>query len=238
MPVYNFIDFNQFQAQIITFAENLLMPRPRQHRKLNNQPKFKGFKPIGIPAEKTNNIELLFDEYEVIRLLDYENLSQSQAAKEIGVSRPTLTRIYQSARRKIATALTEGLSISFVASPHAYFVKKFFCHDCQSFFESEYEDVSKECPFCHSKNIFEIKPEILHQSIGHQINQGLYFGPRRNRIGNVGNCICSQCGESYTHIPGIPCMEMKCKKCGAVLVREGASHHKQIIEKKNDKKHL
>jgi len=218
------------------------MPRPRQHRKLNNQPKFKGFKPIGIPAEKTNNIELLFDEYEVIRLLDYENLSQTQAAKEIGVSRPTLTRIYQSARRKIATALTEGLSIYFVASPHAYFVKKYFCHDCQSFFESEYKDVPKECPFCHSKNIFEVKPEIHHQNRGHhgqQGNRGLYFGAR-NRMGNVGNCICSQCGESYQHIPGVPCMEMKCQKCGGVLVREGASHHKQIIEKKNnnDNNHL
>ncbi len=210
------------------------MPRPRQHRKLKNQPEFKGFKPIGIPAGKVDSIELLFDEYEVIRLLDYENLSQEEAAKKINVSRPTLTRIYQSARRKIAMALAEGLSIYFVESPHAYFIKEYFCQDCQSFFEKDSMENPEICPVCHSKNIVEIKSEtfgVNRRRRGQHRQQGLYFGPGHG-MGSTGYCVCSQCDEKYQHIPGIPCMERKCQKCGGVLFREGSAHHRQMSQKK------
>jgi len=54
---------------------------------------------------------LLFDEYEVVRLLDYEGKQQSEAAELMMVSRPTLTRIYMEARRKIATAIVEGCQL-------------------------------------------------------------------------------------------------------------------------------
>ncbi len=54
---------------------------------------------------------LAFDEYEAIRLLDYDGLNQEQAAEKMGVSRPTLTRIYEKARQKIAQAFVEGKMI-------------------------------------------------------------------------------------------------------------------------------
>ena len=212
------------------------MPRPRQHRKLKNQPLFKGFKPIGIPARKVNAIEMLYDEYEVVRLMDYENLSQEEAAKQINVSRPTLTRIYQSARRKIATALAEGLSIYFVESPHASFVKEYFCHDCQSFFEAESDETLEKCPVCFSKNILEIKPETNLDNFRHQRHhgrRGLYFGSGRG-MGNNGFCVCSHCGEKYKHISGVPCMERKCEKCGSVLFRESVVRNQQNNQKKKN----
>ena len=207
------------------------MPRPRQHRKLRNQPLFKGFKPIGIPAGKVNAIEMLFDEYEVVRLLDYENFSQEEAAKQINVSRPTLTRIYQSARRKIATALAEGLSIYFVESPHAYFIKEYFCHDCQSFFEVKPEEIPEKCPICHSKNILEINSDTNSSKFKHHRQKGLYFGPGHG-MGSGGFCVCTQCGEKYKHIPGVPCMERKCQKCGSVLFREKVVRQQQKYQKK------
>ena len=52
-----------------------------------------------------------YDEYEVVRLLDYEGLSQEQCAEKMAVSRPTVTRMYEDARRKIADALVNGRDI-------------------------------------------------------------------------------------------------------------------------------
>jgi hypothetical protein len=44
----------------------------------------------------------------VLRLVDLEELSQEEAGQKLGVSRGTVWRLVQSARRKIAQALTEG----------------------------------------------------------------------------------------------------------------------------------
>jgi len=50
-------------------------------------------------------------ELEVIRLVDLEGLSQEEAGAKMGVSRGTIWRLLQEARRKIATALSEGRRI-------------------------------------------------------------------------------------------------------------------------------
>jgi predicted DNA-binding protein (UPF0251 family) len=71
----------------------------------------KGFKPFGIPRTELETVLLSYDEYETIRLLDYEGLMQEQAAERMNVSRPTLTRIYEKARRAIAKAFIEGKMI-------------------------------------------------------------------------------------------------------------------------------
>ena len=87
------------------------MPRPKQNRKISNPPLMQGFKPFGIPRNMLTSVSLLYDEYEAIRLLDYEGLNQDQAAARMNVSRPTLTRIYEQARRTIALALVVGKMI-------------------------------------------------------------------------------------------------------------------------------
>ena len=84
------------------------MPRPKQDRKISNPPLMQGFKPFGIPRRMLSQVSLLYDEYEAIRLLDYEGMNQDQAAVQMNVSRPTLTRIYEKARKTIAQALVEG----------------------------------------------------------------------------------------------------------------------------------
>ena len=87
------------------------MPRPKQNRKISNPPLMQGFKPFGIPRRMLSSVSLLYDEYEAIRLLDYEGMNQDQAAVQMNVSRPTLTRIYEKARKTIAQALVEGKMI-------------------------------------------------------------------------------------------------------------------------------
>jgi len=51
------------------------------------------------------------DEIEVIRLVDLEDLSQEEAGERMGISRGTIWRLLQSARRKTSLALTEGKTI-------------------------------------------------------------------------------------------------------------------------------
>jgi predicted DNA-binding protein (UPF0251 family) len=54
---------------------------------------------------------MLVDEFESIRLLDYEGLKQEEAAVYMNVTRTTVTAIYESARKKMAQALIEGLPL-------------------------------------------------------------------------------------------------------------------------------
>lgn len=69
-------------------------------------PEFVGFVPDGIPTGDT--VELAYDELEVIRLLDLEKMSQEEAAAHMGVSRTTVTGIYERARSKVADSLVNG----------------------------------------------------------------------------------------------------------------------------------
>lgn len=106
------------------------MPRIKQDRKICQPPLMQGFKPFGIPHSQLESVILHFDEYEAIRLLDYEGLMQEQAAEQMNVSRPTLTRIYEKARRKFATAFVEGKMI-LIEGGNVEFEKEWFrCKKC------------------------------------------------------------------------------------------------------------
>ena len=54
---------------------------------------------------------LTVDEYETIRLIDKEGLSQEDCGTQLGVGRTTVQKIYETARRKIAEALVLGRSL-------------------------------------------------------------------------------------------------------------------------------
>jgi len=79
-----------------------------------NPPSIKGFKPYGLDSEGTaaEPVTVLFEEYEALRLSDYDSLNHHQASVMMGVSRPTFTRIYASALQKIAVAFVEGRQIT------------------------------------------------------------------------------------------------------------------------------
>ncbi len=77
--------------------------RPKKTRWIKCDPSERLFKPQGKSDKEA--IVLTLDEFEAIRLLDYQCLSQIQAAKEMRVHRSTVSRIVSSARQKIAKAL-------------------------------------------------------------------------------------------------------------------------------------
>jgi len=54
-------------------------------------------------------------ELEALRLVDLEGFSQEEAGEKMGVSRGTIWRLLQSARKKTAQTLTEGRPI-YIAS--------------------------------------------------------------------------------------------------------------------------
>jgi predicted DNA-binding protein (UPF0251 family) len=54
-------------------------------------------------------------ELEAFRLVDMEGLSQEEAGQQMGVSRGTIWRLVQSARKKAAQALSEGRPIYIAA---------------------------------------------------------------------------------------------------------------------------
>jgi predicted DNA-binding protein (UPF0251 family) len=83
------------------FPKPVTIPNPSKVEKL-------------VPEPKTNasSIQIEPAEVEALRLVDLEGLSQEEAGKEMGVSRGTVWRLLQSARRKVAQALTEGRSLT------------------------------------------------------------------------------------------------------------------------------
>lgn len=86
------------------------MARPPKQRCICSLPRVTGFSPQGESAE--GSVNLTYDEYEVIRLLDYMQMTQEQCARRMGISRPTVTRIYEEARRKMADMLTNGRTLT------------------------------------------------------------------------------------------------------------------------------
>ncbi len=84
------------------------MGRNKQLRLVSSMPKVAGFRPYGRCRRSGDCVEMLFDEFESVRLLDYEGRQQAEAAEIMKISRPTLTRIYMSARQKMAKSLVEG----------------------------------------------------------------------------------------------------------------------------------
>ena len=93
------------------------MPRPFKNRFVQGRPGSVVYKPAGVPARTLEWVSLGLDEFEVIRLLDNEGLEQEKVAELMGISRPTVTRIYASARKKIAEVLTEGKALCIEGGP-------------------------------------------------------------------------------------------------------------------------
>lgn len=84
------------------------MPRPMKWRRVCCMPIINRFGPLDQELVKNEFINLTIDEYETIRLIDLEGLTQEECADQMSVARTTVQGIYVQARRKIAEALVHG----------------------------------------------------------------------------------------------------------------------------------
>ena len=84
----------------------MLMPRPIRCRRIEKMPAFRSFSPDDV--QTAESVRMTVDEYEALRLLDDEGLTQEACAARMNVARTTVTAIYDSARKKVAEALVHG----------------------------------------------------------------------------------------------------------------------------------
>ncbi|RLI76227.1 hypothetical protein DRP04_12830 [Archaeoglobales archaeon] len=80
--------------------------RPFSPLFLSSIPHIKEFIPN--PCLNPQPIELSYPEFEALRLVDLEGLTQEEAAARMGTSRGTVWRLVKSARKKVAQALHES----------------------------------------------------------------------------------------------------------------------------------
>ena len=84
------------------------MPRPQKCRRVCAMPRWVGFVPVGENCCRGEPVLMSVDEYEVIRLVDLEGLTQEACAVQMEIARTTVTGICDAARRKLADALVNG----------------------------------------------------------------------------------------------------------------------------------
>lgn len=157
------------------------MPRPRKPRFLRFDPNVYYFKPRGVPLGSLEEVRLLPEELEALKLSDVDVLGQVEAARAMGISQPTFARILSSARRKIAWALVSGSAIKIEGGD------------------------------------YKMAPRGFGRGTA---GRGRMGGPFA--AGPVGACVCTNqnCKNEASHQPGVPCLGMKCPKCGSPMVRK------------------
>ncbi len=82
------------------------MVRPRKPRFVSAYPRISAFVPQGINI--TGEAILTIDEFEAIRLSDFEQLDQESGASMMGVSRHTYGRLLNRGRAVVADAMVTG----------------------------------------------------------------------------------------------------------------------------------
>jgi uncharacterized protein len=87
------------------------MPRHKCSRTIQDLPNNTYYKPKGIPLSQLEEVVLTLDEYEAMRLADFDQLYQEHAADKMHISRQTFGRVIESAHYKIAEALIHGKAI-------------------------------------------------------------------------------------------------------------------------------
>jgi predicted DNA-binding protein (UPF0251 family) len=187
-----------------------MSPRLKKLRKVLNPPLIKGFKPYGPEVGLLNAEPILlhYEEYEALRLCDYDMYNHHEASVIMGVSRPTFTRIYASVRQKVAMAFAEGRQMA-IEGGKVYFDSDWYsCESCKCFFNNPHKEIEiKECPLCGSKSIndFNVDEESDSKPAGKNCND---------------ICFCPSCGYEEGHKLGKPCSQMVCPKCNAKMRRK------------------
>jgi len=133
------------------------MARPRRCRCVGFLPNVAYFKPRGVPLRSLEEVCLLVEELEAIRLHDAQGLGQEECGKLMNVSQPTFHRILGSAQRKVAEALVQGKALRIEGGNFEMTMRKFACRDCGNAWEVPFgtgqRGIDMSCPKCQSRNI-------------------------------------------------------------------------------------
>jgi uncharacterized protein len=138
------------------------MARPRACRCVGFLPNVVYFKPRGIPLVDLEEVCLLVEELEAVRLKDAEGLDQEECGRLMNISQPTFHRVLESARRKIAEALIQGKAIRIEGGDFEMAERKFACRSCGHSWEVPFctgqRGIDMTCPKCESHDIHRTGP--------------------------------------------------------------------------------
>lgn len=146
------------------------MARPSRCRRVCTEPIFCGFAPQS--EEITGEIVLTVDEYEVIRLVDYEKQTHEQCANQMEISRTTVTEIYERARFKLSDALVNGKALS-ISGGHYRICRGRQGHGCRRNCQWAKQTIQKE-----GESIMKIavtyENGLIFQHFGHTQQMKIY----------------------------------------------------------------
>ncbi len=147
------------------------MGRPPRRRYVARLPRAGFFKPAGARAREIDQVVLGVDELEALRLVDLEGLSQEDAAASLGVSRQTVGRVLEQARRTVADALLNGKAL-LIGGGVFELAEEHLCTACGTHWaagEPTPQDLetSSACPECGSTSVAAyVDPDAAHPGRG------------------------------------------------------------------------
>lgn len=160
--------------------------KKRQCRSINNNEIF--FKPIDIPLSELDIIKIDLDEFEALRLCDYEEKSQIEAGDIMNVSRGTVQRLLEKGRKKLLEALL---------------------YDKALYIKND-EDYFKELKELGMKKLKELIKNSVSLKVAFPINENLDFESHFGKALNFfivtfekGNVIEKEVIKAPNHGPGV-----------------------------------
>lgn len=106
-----------------------MMPRPRKWKKVCCLPESNIYGPLNGPDTEVI-VNMTVEEYETIRLIDLERLTQEECAEKMQVARATVQKIYNDARRKIADSLVNGKILKIEGGDYKLYNETERIHGC------------------------------------------------------------------------------------------------------------
>ena len=215
------------------------MVRPKIERRIVKQPDYTCLKHDDVLENSQETIKMNLDEFEAIRLGDYHNIKQKEAAELMGISQPTFHRIINSARKKTAMSLIEGKKIEINNENYYTEDKMYICKDCGFQWNNPKKEYTN-CPDCQSENIEIVKdnsnnsyannnnpienPQMFNvpEASKYPLNERRSFGGPGSGRGPSKACECPNCGYTAPKIRGFPCRNIKCPERGTPLC--GSNH--------------
>ena len=164
------------------------MPRPRKCCYIAQPPAVAGMRPVGGDSVAPEAVTLRYDEYEAIRLIDHQGLTQAAAAERMGISRPTCTRLYDRARHTLAAALVEGRPLRIEGGKVCHSERWYRCPHCRRIHTG-----TPRCPACRRNEDSEIlgQPNTTYNPVNTVIMEKIALPTRNGAVDDhFGHCEC------------------------------------------------
>lgn len=129
------------------------MPRPRKWRKVCCLPMNDLYGPLNGPEPTAEIITMTVEEYETIRLIDFEGLTQEECALRMQVARGTVQAIYKDARFKLAKSLINGERLKIGGGDYQLYNETEKAHGCQHCRRGQFGRCSRDFTIEHKEKI-------------------------------------------------------------------------------------